>query len=1376
MIKKRKIILLISTISAILATSFVGIIILRAKSSNYEKFYNFEYKYDKNGDILLNFNLDKNFASKIAKAKFLNKNLDSEFVSFQVDKSGNLAINHPFNLDDSFKLVAIEIQKRSIFKTSYDKAPIFKSVSWDSQAAKLQFNKNLTANQEVFLVLKNEDGFQIEKKVAIDTLGQSSKLTSKTLNLDQKLALRGIYFIDQKTKANQPINLNDLFVEFDSQKAAKNPLENQEKSEILTPIKDTTIIKNSEKVEKKFSIIKDVELSENGVNIHFNFIDPELISANLVLTINSEDGHTKLTSKYGYFDFDRQLYHFSFAEIPGNNKYFLSNIYYYDAKNKLNEIRFQNSIENFSFIKYFEPVKLSKIQLLKSDFIDQVFANLELEDENELLKQGDQIKVFADNEGKNIESIGEIVEKTGKILLNFHFHVLPNKKINIKKLEPLKIKKKLWFKNANGSEFHKKIKKPEQFSLENKIEFKNLEQTSLNSLKIDLISENISLENAQISVNFNEKSDISGKIIATNYQKFNPKLIFDNINLEKNKKYLINKVNLRQKGQNISINFSDNFIFDTTVLTLKELKFKEFSENKLVVSAKILNNDSKNLTLVLKNNSKTFKSTASKIEKESVEFSFENVNSNRIFTFDKIETDKRWIASQKFEIGVEPKGIEVGKTNNNFTNLTINSANFSAELKSLDNVFSENQIVSAILAGDNNLEKTKFQGRIKKDNDKWVLNFNFNGLKSDKKYKIQQLFFNHKPEKAWKNYNLNNQEGVFYDSSVNKKDQFEFSTIKNTVGLTIFDETSSPFDKKRTLKIQLTDENKFNKKQAKLIFRESGNSDNKEIESDFFGETEKKDYKAEVSLEKTNTFYELVAIKTAENEKITVDKSQSSKIIASDIFKETLPLFSSNHPNSTEVIIPFDDKIGKIKENDKAKVTYKNSKNETFESEATVENSNQENKTSNENDKNLQYLKAKFQDLNVNEKYQIETIEFGTETKTNYYNNKENQEKFSFENDINLVDNLKMDEKNKSINLEASANFDLSKTALFFDLQLKSQDNQGVFIKLYKAKAEKINQTETNTNDQKGKFRFKFSFDFLKSEIQKIKTGNYTLQSFSWKQNPKKEALEIKNINSTIKLTSFDDIGKEIEKKWVDFAKQNRWKFPSEISETEIQNALTKTDSALFSDLKIINGNEKNLSSYLQPRYELNYLGCSFSGFLKKENFNFVNYNIQKNPKEIWGFGDTKYSTYLSYKYRPEEVFGHGNTYWYLDNDRSDKGSEFKMIPQNVSQYPHGYYVEAFRLRFFDNSDYTPVNKNNWWKDYISVSYEDNEGKTHKLEKDSIGQPYQIVGINSQLSLTINIKKRLKKIIINFNNKMGNKYIAIGRVNFVGFANKNKDF
>ncbi|WP_258554021.1 hypothetical protein [Mesomycoplasma flocculare] len=393
--------------------------------------------------------------------------------------------------------------------------------------------------------------------------------------------------------------------------------------------------------------------------------------------------------------------------------------------------------------------------------------------------------------------------------------------------------------------------------------------------------------------------------------------------------------------------------------------------------------------------------------------------------------------------------------------------------------------------------------------------------------------------------------------------------------------------------------------------------------------------------------------------------------------------------------------------------------------------------------------------------------------KINYYN-KENSEKFSFNNKLNLINNLKLDEKNKALNMEVSSNFDLSKTDLFFDAQLKNQEKQDLFIKLYKAQIEKVNQENTNQSSTKSNFRFKLSFNFQKPEIEKIKTGNYTVQSFSWKQNPKKEIFEPKNENSTIKLTSFDDIQKELDTKWTDFARQNRWKFSWEITEQEIEKALN-TNSFLFSELKIID-DEKPLSTNLEPRYQLNYLGNIFNGFLKKEHFNYVNYSTIKNPKEIWGFGDTKYSTYFSYKYRPENVFGQGNTYWYLDNSWSENPTEFKMIPQNVRQYPHGYYVEIFRLRFFDNSNYTPVGKNNWWQEYISISYEDNEGKMQQLPKENIRKPDRIVGIDDQLSVTVNMKKRVKKIVIRFNNKMGNKYISIGRINFAGFANKNKDF
>lgn len=1368
----KKNLFLIFGIAGIVVSSFSGIIILSTRSLNYEKIYNYEYKYNKNGDILVNFVLSKEFAGKIVRSKFQNKNFDSEFVSFEVDKLGNLTINHPLNLDDSFKLTSIDIQGYQIFKATYENAPIFKPVFWNTVTEKLQFNKNLTANRDVFLILKNEEGYKIEKNVNVDSTGASSKLTSSLLNLDQKLALRGIYFFDEKTKMNQPINLNDLFVEFDVKKPLKNLVKNSEQAKILLP-KNTESSKNETIQEKKFSIIQKVAQNEDAVDVYFNFIDPELTSSNLVLTINSEDGQTKLTSKYGYFDFDKKLYHFSFDKILTNKKYYLSNIHYYDSKNKLNDIKIQNNIEDFSFVKYFEPIKLKEIKQLKSDFIDQIWANLELEDENKTLKQGDIVKIFASEGEKNIESIGEILEEADKLFLKFHFNVLPNKQIEIKKLEPFKIQKKLWLEKENGSEFHKNIAKTNLFSLENKIELKQIEQTNFDSLKMDLTSDQINLDRIQVNVNFNEKDAKTNKTVATNFKNFNSKLVFDNINLENNKKYLINKVNFRQNNKVVPIDFSNNFVFDTAILTLKELKFKEFSTDKLVVSAKILNNNGKKLVLVLKSNNEIFRSISNKIQGEDAEFVFEKIDSNRIFTFEKIETDEKWVAVNKFEIKIEPKGIEVVKDSAKFTDLTINSANFSVELKSLDNVFDENQIISAVLTTEKGEKTGKFQGRIKKTNKKWVLNFNFIGLKSETKYKIQQLFFNNKPEKAWKNYNLNNQQGAFYDANGQNAEKFEFITIKNTVGLTISDESSSPFDKKRTLKIQFTGGNKFSAKQAKLVFREIGNSTNKELESEFFEKNGKNDNKTIINLEKTNTFYELVAVRNSDNTRITVDKSQSSKIIVNEIFKDSIPVFSSQHPNSIDAIIPFNDNLGKIKENDKAKIIYKNSKNETFEVEATVENSSQNNQISNKNKTNLQYLKLKFQDLTINEKYQIETIEFGNEQKINYYN-KENSEKFSFQSELNLVNGLKLDEKNKLLNLEVYSNFDLSQSNLFFNLELKNQEKQDYFLKFYKAQIEKLSNSATNSAHKKSNFHFKFSFNFLKSEIEKIKTGNYIIKSFNWKQNPKKEILEIKNSATTIKLTSFDDIRTEMDKKWAEFAKQNLWKFPQEISESEIQLALTKTNSTLFSDLKIVK--DEKLTTYLEPRYELNYLGNTFTGFLKKEHFNYVNYNILKNPRQIWGFGDTKYSTYFGYKYRPENVFDEGNTYWYLDNNWSDKASEFKMIPQNVRQYPHGYYVETFRLRFFDNGDYTPVHKNNWWHDYISVSYEDMEGKIHQLPKENIAKPEKIIGVGGQLSVTVNVKKRLKKIIIYFNNKMGNKYISIARIHFVGIANKNKDF
>ncbi|CNS03579.1 Uncharacterised protein [Salmonella enterica subsp. enterica serovar Typhimurium str. DT104] len=314
--------------------------------------------------------------------------------------------------------------------------------------------------------------------------------------------------------------------------------------------------------------------------------------------------------------------------------------------------------------------------------------------------------------------------------------------------------------------------------------------------------------------------------------------------------------------------------------------------------------------------------------------------------------------------------------------------------------------------------------------------------------------------------------------------------------MTISDESSSPFDKKRTLKIQFIGGNKFSAKQAKLVFREIGNSTNKELESEFFEKNGKNDNKTIINLEKTNTFYELVAVRNSDNTRITVDKSQSSKIIVNEIFKDSIPVFSSQHPNSIDAIIPFNDNLGKIKENDKAKIIYKNSKNETFEVEATVENSSQNNQISNKNKTNLQYLKLKFQDLTINEKYQIETIEFGNEQKINYYN-KENSEKFSFQSELNLVNGLKLDEKNKLLNLEVYSNFDLSQSNLFFNLELKNQEKQDYFLKFYKAQIEKLSNSATNSAHKKSNFHFKFSFNFLKSEIEKIKTGNYIIKSFN---------------------------------------------------------------------------------------------------------------------------------------------------------------------------------------------------------------------------------------------------------------------------------------
>lgn len=1357
MIKKRKKILIVATVGffAITSLALTSIIILGQNSSNYLKLYNYEYKYNKNGDILASFNLDKNFASKIAKSKFINKNNDSEFVSFEVDKTGTLAINHPTNLDESFKLTSIEIQGKPIFKTDYENAPIFKPVMWNNTTEKLQFNKNLTANRNVFLILKNESGYSVKKNIAVDSLGQSTQLNSNSLDLEQKLAIREIYFFDEKTKSEQPINLNDLFVEFAGKKVVEN-LANQSNPE------------NVSVPEKKFSIIKSVEQNDEAVDIYFNFIDPEITSSNLVLTINSEDGQTKLSSKYGYFDFEKKLYHFVFDKILPNNKYLLSNIYFIDSKNKLNEIKIQNNIESFTFVKHFEPIKIKEIKHLKSNFIDQICGVLELQDENSTLKQGDKIKLFASENQKEFESIGEVFEEKGKIFLKFHFNILPNKSVKIEKLEPYEIKKKLWLKNTEKPIFHEKLAKSNLFSLENKIKLDKIQQLNLDSFQMNLVSETIDLNGVQVKVDLNEKDNQNRKTVATNYKKFNNDLAFDNIHFENNKKYVINTVNFRQNDKIVPIDFSSNFVFDTSVLTLKELKFKDFSENKLIISGKILNNNSKNLTLILRDKNQTFKSSSVKTSGENVEFTFENIDSNRIFDFDSIETDEKWISTQNFKVSIEPKGIEIVKNGDNFTNLTINSANFSAELKSSDNVFSENQTVSAVLTTEKNDKSETFQGKITKKDQKWMLNFNFSGLKSETKYKIQRLSFNTKPEKAWKNYKLNGLEGVFYDSSIEKANQFEFSTIKNTVGLTVFDQTESPFTKERELKIELTDKNKFKENKAKLIFQEAESSTGKEIASEFFVENESV-IKTKITLEKTNTFYELVAIQTSDNERIKVEKSQSIKIFANDIFEQGTPIFSSNNLNSVDGIIPFADKSQKIKENDKAKITYKTKDGESLEAEATVENSQQK---SGKPEENLQYLRVKFQNLKVNQKYQIETIEFGTEKKINYFN-KENTEKFSFENKIDLVDNLKIDEKTGVVSFDVSSNVDLSKNTQLFDLELQHQEKEDSLVKLFRAKIEKVNNSNLEANRIRSHFQFKLSFTFAKSEIEKIKTGNYKIKSFSWNQSRNKQILDTGMLKSVIKLTSFDDIRKEIAQKWTEFAKENRWKFVSEISETEIENVL-KSNSSLFSNLKITK--EKNFPNYLQPQYQLDYLGSQFSEFLEKQNFNFVDYNILKNPGQIWGFGDTKYSTYFSYKYRPENVFGQGNTYWYHDNYGNQSGTEFKMIPKNVSQYPHGFYVEGVRLRFFENSDYTPINRKDWWKDYISVSYEDVDGKIHELDKENIGDPSKIAEIDKQLSLTITVKKRLKKLIFRFNNKMGNKYIAIARIHFAGFANKNKDF
>ncbi|CAT05123.1 Uncharacterised protein [Mesomycoplasma conjunctivae] len=1110
--------------------------------------------------------------------------------------------------------------------------------------------------------------------------------------------------------------------------------------------------------------------NDQKINVIFNN-NNDFANQNIELEIvDFEDQNQIIKARLDSFDSTFQTYKFN-ANLENNKKYILKKV--------TNLTTNQNFDENYIFVVHDNAINITNFQQLESDDLTKIKGSFELNGGNDLFESDDQIELTFANDNGDAKVVSRPINRNNQFLVNFALPAKINQEFFLKEIKVIKSEKPI----DNSDSIIWKSTENSNLIVNNKIIINNYWIDKENNFIFDIDYKHLDLSKAQVKASYLEGDSTAE--LETEDTNFEAKLKL--ITNKKNANLVAKKLHIRDNFSNtISIDIDNNLRIVNDVSVVQNIYKTTLNNNNLKLGLELINpinlNSNLKIKLVNQNDESEFFESKSFLQNDSkIDFQFDNIPSNRLLKIDGFNPqDSKIILAKSLNNNIELpyQNFDINLDDNlNTSEITSNSAKLKISFTSKESVFSENQQIIAIFKSKtNNSDQKSAQAQVllTKNNQKWELDFQLNNLDSKTEYYLETLAFANKPQKAWKDY----QVGATLHSFFENKDatKFKFETQNNLLGFNIDDFSEKPFTKNRSLKINFINDNdltKYQNKKIKLIFKDGQND--QASTSEIAIQQGQREYKTTIDLNHENKVYSLSEIKIIDSgsqPSQQVDQEQSFSIVARNILKDSKVIYTNDSFNNTKISIPFVDVANSINVNEWTEIKLSTEQNPGQGRLYTGYVVEKEGK---------KYLEFEILDIDINQKYHINYVGIVKENNLNFFEKTQINfpDSFSFQNDFKLVNNSNYDSQKGTISFNIKSDFDLIKLKNGLNIKYQIDDKHVNFfanqIEIKKTpQVTNFSQDSSTTSNNIYEVIAKFSSD----QVKNLKTAKYKLVDFYWQDKTKnklpsttknKFELDLSNFTSEHTFEDLFDLKEKINKVWKDFWRINNWKMAADIKDEKL-NEYLKTNFKFPVNAEI---QVKNLfQGILEPKYQISYMGNSFDLKANPLQFNFVNLNADPNASKIWGFGSTTASWYWGKRYAPSDVLRKNNDYWYKDNPGPGKTVDFHLIPQNVRSFPYGVYVHQLEFQFFKDGRYVPFERKDWWKKYITITYTN----INDEEKTITGEHQSTPFTNSdRVVYRMNIKDRVKRIKISFDTSLGNQWISIFKLNFLGFA-RNKDF